>query len=155
MAYIVAVCGYTFTMSAIIAKIIDLIPGLHLRASQEAELLGLDDDQHGEFAYDYVEGTSRLEPFPLPRPCLLSSFFVPILAPEEIELISDPSRSTVITSLGRPRRKIRGRMVLGSSHNARNRGTSEHDGQHPQRDHIGSCASHCPPLRCPIGEGLR
>src|SRR5262249_19630179 len=37
------------------AKIIDLIPGLKLRASEEAELLGLDDDQHGEFSYDYVE----------------------------------------------------------------------------------------------------
>merc|ERR1712000_368852 len=27
----------------------------HLRASEEAELLGMDDDQLGEFAYDYVE----------------------------------------------------------------------------------------------------
>jgi ammonium transporter, Amt family len=42
-------------MSAIIAKAIDLIPGLKLRASEEAELLGMDDDQHGEFSYDYVE----------------------------------------------------------------------------------------------------
>lgn len=42
-------------MSAIIAKIIDVIPGLKLRASEEAELLGMDDDQHGEFSYDYVE----------------------------------------------------------------------------------------------------
>ncbi|KAH6853411.1 ammonium transporter [Chaetomium sp. MPI-CAGE-AT-0009] len=55
VAYIVASCAYTFVMSAIIAKIIDVIPGLHLRASSEAELLGMDDDQHGEFAYDYVE----------------------------------------------------------------------------------------------------
>ncbi|KAH8890845.1 ammonium transporter MEP1, variant [Thozetella sp. PMI_491] len=55
VAYIVAATAYAFVMSALIAKGIDLIPGLHLRASQEAELLGLDDDQHGEFAYDYVE----------------------------------------------------------------------------------------------------
>jgi ammonium transporter, Amt family len=55
IAYLVAVTAYTFTMSAILAKAIDLIPGLHLRASEEAELLGMDDDQHGEFAYDYVE----------------------------------------------------------------------------------------------------
>ena len=34
---------------------INVIPGLHLRASEEAELLGMDDDQLGEFAYDYVE----------------------------------------------------------------------------------------------------
>ena len=55
IAYIVASTAYTFVVSALIAKAIDLIPGLHLRASSEAELLGMDDDQHGEFAYDYVE----------------------------------------------------------------------------------------------------
>ncbi|RYP28131.1 hypothetical protein DL767_007349 [Monosporascus sp. MG133] len=55
IAYIVATSAYTFVMSAIIAKLIDLVPGLHLRASEEAELLGMDDDQLGEFAYDYVE----------------------------------------------------------------------------------------------------
>jgi Amt family ammonium transporter len=42
-------------MSTILALIINLIPGLKLRASEEAELLGMDDDQLGEFAYDYVE----------------------------------------------------------------------------------------------------
>ena len=30
-------------------------PGLKLKASEEAELLGMHDDQLGEFAYDYVE----------------------------------------------------------------------------------------------------
>ena len=55
IAYIVAATAYAFVMSAIIAYIINFIPGLHLRASEEAELLGLDDDQLGEFAYDYVE----------------------------------------------------------------------------------------------------
>lgn len=55
VAYIVACTAYSFVVSAIIAKAIDLVPGLHLRASEEAELLGMDDDQHGEFAYDYVE----------------------------------------------------------------------------------------------------
>ncbi len=54
-AYICACTGWAFTMSAIIAFIINKIPGLHLRASEEAELLGMDDDQLGEFAYDYVE----------------------------------------------------------------------------------------------------
>ena len=55
IAYICATTAYSFVMSAIIAKAIDMVPGLHLRASEEAELLGMDDDQHGEFAYDYVE----------------------------------------------------------------------------------------------------
>jgi Amt family ammonium transporter len=54
-AYILACCAYAFVMSSIIAFIINFIPGLHLRASEEAELLGMDDDQLGEFAYDYVE----------------------------------------------------------------------------------------------------
>lgn len=55
IAAIVSASAYAFVMSAIIAKIIDLVPGLKLRASEEAELLGMDDDQHGEFSYDYVE----------------------------------------------------------------------------------------------------
>lgn len=55
IAAIVAASAYAFVMSAIIAKLIDFVPGLKLRASEEAELLGMDDDQHGEFSYDYVE----------------------------------------------------------------------------------------------------
>lgn len=55
LAYIVACTAYTFVISAILAYAVNYIPGLHLRASEEAELLGMDDDQLGEFAYDYVE----------------------------------------------------------------------------------------------------
>jgi hypothetical protein len=54
-AYIVACTAYSFVVSALIASLINLVPCLKLRASEEAELLGLDDDQLGEFAYDYVE----------------------------------------------------------------------------------------------------
>lgn len=53
--YVMAVTVYAFVVSAILAFVINKIPGLHLRASEEAELLGMDDDQLGEFAYDYVE----------------------------------------------------------------------------------------------------
>jgi len=67
VAYICAAVIYTFVMSALLAKIIDLIPGLHLRASEEAELLGMDDDQHGEFAYDYVEVSANDFFFFLPK----------------------------------------------------------------------------------------
>ena len=35
----------------------NLVPGLKLRASEEAEVLGMDDAEIGEFAYDYVELT--------------------------------------------------------------------------------------------------
>lgn len=55
VAYILAAAGWSFVMSLIIAYLINYIPGLHLRASEEAELLGMDEDQLGEFAYDYVE----------------------------------------------------------------------------------------------------
>lgn len=55
LAYVVACSGYAFFVSAILAYAVNYIPGLHLRASEEAELLGMDDDQLGEFAYDYVE----------------------------------------------------------------------------------------------------
>src|ERR1700753_4123183 len=54
-AYLLAATAWSFVMSTILAIIINLIPGLELRASEEAELLGMDDDQLGEFAYDYVE----------------------------------------------------------------------------------------------------
>jgi Amt family ammonium transporter len=55
VAYIAAATAYAFVMSALIAYAINWIPGLHLRASEEAELLGMDDAELGEFAYDYVE----------------------------------------------------------------------------------------------------
>jgi ammonium transporter, Amt family len=55
VAYVVACTAYSFVVSAILAYAINYIPGLSLRASEEAELLGMDDDQLGEFAYDYVE----------------------------------------------------------------------------------------------------
>lgn len=55
LAYVVACTAYAFVMSAVLAYGVNYIPGLKLRASEEAELLGMDDDQLGEFAYDYVE----------------------------------------------------------------------------------------------------
>ncbi|OBT51586.1 hypothetical protein VE04_08944, partial [Pseudogymnoascus sp. 24MN13] len=55
VAYILACGTYAFLMSAILAYTINFVPGLKLRADEAAELLGMDDDQLGEFAYDYVE----------------------------------------------------------------------------------------------------
>lgn len=42
-AYICATVGYSFVVTAIIAKLIDMIPGLHLRTTEEGESLGMDD----------------------------------------------------------------------------------------------------------------
>ncbi|KAI5818344.1 ammonium transporter AmtB-like domain-containing protein [Pyronema omphalodes] len=55
ICYILAVIAYTFTVTLLICFAINAIPGLQLRATEQAELLGMDDDQLGEFAYDYVE----------------------------------------------------------------------------------------------------
>ncbi|KAF7794031.1 hypothetical protein EIP86_005159 [Pleurotus ostreatoroseus] len=46
--------GYSFVMTTIILWIMHYIPGLRMRASEEAEILGIDDAEMGEFAYDYV-----------------------------------------------------------------------------------------------------
>ncbi|KAH3900985.1 probable Ammonium transporter MEP3 [Saccharomycodes ludwigii] len=55
IAYMFAVLGWGAVVSAILCFVIDNIPGLGLRATEEAEALGMDEDQIGEFAYDYVE----------------------------------------------------------------------------------------------------
>jgi Amt family ammonium transporter len=51
IAYILAVAGWSFTVSALIAIIINKIPGLHLRASETAELHGMDEDQVSHFQF--------------------------------------------------------------------------------------------------------
>lgn len=43
IAYICATVAYTFVVTALIAKTIDMIPGLQLRSSEEGESLGMDD----------------------------------------------------------------------------------------------------------------
>jgi Amt family ammonium transporter len=52
--------AYSFFGTCIILFIMNMIPGLHLRADEEAEILGIDDAEIGEFAYDYVEVTREV-----------------------------------------------------------------------------------------------
>ncbi|KAJ8128497.1 hypothetical protein O1611_g5138 [Lasiodiplodia mahajangana] len=52
--------AYSFGGTCIILFVINLIPGLKIRASEEAEILGIDDAEIGEFAYDYVELTREV-----------------------------------------------------------------------------------------------
>ena len=47
--------AYSFTVSCLILFLLNLIPGFHLRASEEEEMMGMDETEVGEFAYDYVE----------------------------------------------------------------------------------------------------
>lgn len=42
-AYVCATCTYTFVVTALIAKAVDLVPGLHLKTTPEGESLGLDE----------------------------------------------------------------------------------------------------------------
>ena len=46
---------YSFTVSCLILFILNFIPGFHLRASENEEIMGIDETEVGEFAYDYVE----------------------------------------------------------------------------------------------------
>lgn len=55
LAFTAACCGYTLVITLILAYMVNYIPFCKLRASEDAELRGMDDDQIGEFAYDYVE----------------------------------------------------------------------------------------------------
>ncbi|KIX95115.1 uncharacterized protein Z520_09031 [Fonsecaea multimorphosa CBS 102226] len=47
--------AYSFVLSCIILFVLNFIPGLHLRASEQEEIMGMDETEIGEFAYDYVE----------------------------------------------------------------------------------------------------
>ncbi|PKY09031.1 ammonium transporter [Aspergillus campestris IBT 28561] len=49
--------AYAFFGSCIILFLINLVPGLSLRAPEDDEIMGMDDVEIGEFAYDYVELT--------------------------------------------------------------------------------------------------
>ncbi|KAK4216013.1 ammonium transporter [Rhypophila decipiens] len=51
---------YSFVGTSLILFLMNMIPGLHLRASEESEILGIDDAEIGEFAYDYVELTREV-----------------------------------------------------------------------------------------------
>lgn len=55
IVYILATTAYSGGVTAILCFVIDKIPGLHLRVDYNGEETGVDEDQIGEFAYDYVE----------------------------------------------------------------------------------------------------
>jgi len=46
--------AWSFVVTTIILWVMHFIPGLRLRSSEQAEILGIDDAEMGEFAYDYV-----------------------------------------------------------------------------------------------------
>ena len=54
--------AYSFFGSCIILFVINLIPGCGLRASEEAEVLGMDEAEIGEFAVSFliIEGNNLI-----------------------------------------------------------------------------------------------
>jgi len=58
----VAGLSYSFVMTTIILWIMHFIPGLRLRVPEETEIVGIDESEMGEFAYDYVGLESELKP---------------------------------------------------------------------------------------------
>jgi Amt family ammonium transporter len=46
--------AYSFVVTTLILWVMHFTPGLRLRASRDAEMIGIDDTEMGEFAYDYV-----------------------------------------------------------------------------------------------------
>ncbi|KAJ2915587.1 hypothetical protein MD484_g4850, partial [Candolleomyces efflorescens] len=58
----VAGIGYSFVMTTIILWIMHYIPGFRLRVSEETEIIGIDEVEMGEFAYDYVGLETELKP---------------------------------------------------------------------------------------------
>lgn len=54
--------AYSFVMTTIILWIMHFIPGLRLRCDEETEILGVDDAEMGEFAYDFVGVESEIMP---------------------------------------------------------------------------------------------
>ncbi|EJT99584.1 ammonium transporter [Dacryopinax primogenitus] len=55
IGYIAACCAYTFVVTALLAWVLNKLPGCALRAGEEAERKGMDEDQVGEFAQDFIE----------------------------------------------------------------------------------------------------
>ncbi|KAK5094047.1 hypothetical protein LTR70_005489 [Exophiala xenobiotica] len=47
--------AYSLVLSGLILFAISYLPGMHLRASNADEIMGIDECEIGEFAYDYVE----------------------------------------------------------------------------------------------------
>ncbi|GAA6061729.1 hypothetical protein JCM10212_000462 [Sporobolomyces blumeae] len=54
LAMAVAIIGYTACVTYLLLFIVDHIPGLKLRASEESEIVGIDEAECGELGYDYV-----------------------------------------------------------------------------------------------------
>ncbi|GAA94019.1 uncharacterized protein L969DRAFT_22364 [Mixia osmundae IAM 14324] len=53
--------GWTAIGTFLVMFVINLIPGMHFRASEDAEIIGMDEDQCNEFCYDFAYVNRDLE----------------------------------------------------------------------------------------------
>jgi Amt family ammonium transporter len=53
ICYVLATTSYTFVVTALIAKGVDIIPGLGLRAGPVAEVLGMDEVEVSSIAFRF------------------------------------------------------------------------------------------------------
>ncbi|KAG8939298.1 hypothetical protein FRC04_006714 [Tulasnella sp. 424] len=64
--YVCACCAYVFVVAALIRKARDMVPGLSLHRSDEAEIVGMDEHDIGEFVQDFVEARRALDAWNTP-----------------------------------------------------------------------------------------
>jgi len=53
--------SYSFAMTTLILWVMHMIPGLRLRVPEQTEIIGIDECELGELAYDYVEVQPELK----------------------------------------------------------------------------------------------
>ena len=82
--------GYSFLGSCLILFLINLIPGCHLRATEEAEVMGMDDAEIGEFAV-----SQTLLTFILSLPSLTS--FASMTTSSSLAMLPTANRSAILT----------------------------------------------------------
>lgn len=61
LAWCCAGSGWTFVVSYLLLVIIDHIPFCSFRCSEDAEIIGIDDEECGEYAYDFVHAHRDIE----------------------------------------------------------------------------------------------
>ena len=67
IAWIAVTTAWTFVVTYLLMFLINLIPGCQFRASEEAEIVGMDEVELGEYVADYAYHDRDLEgncPFP-------------------------------------------------------------------------------------------
>ncbi|GAA5965785.1 hypothetical protein JCM8115_002999 [Rhodotorula mucilaginosa] len=62
LAGAVTIMAYTAVVSLILCYLINWIPGMHFRVSTDSEIVGMDESECGEYAYDFVSIRNEVHP---------------------------------------------------------------------------------------------